>query len=499
MALQIRPSQKAVAPGMTGAISGAAGAAQGFMQAQDIYRRQENERLELDANMRRLMLAERNQELQLQRFFENQRRQQAKQDREVAGDEAAAKAFESMRGALGLGQAGKLPKSAGGNLPQAFDQDVANISGAVRSGGMSPAEGMQALKIVGTRYEAAIQKLNAEELSTTLMDEIARGDWNPEAVTGVQMDVDGDGDPDPISDTPALLIQALKEGVDPQMIGVLHERARQAYTDAKAKFEWRNGKGAEYDTKLKQMAGTLTPEGYAAATSIVDKWMRDQYPHTEQGMKEFDRDFNMATQGMMPLVDEKDGMKSYVPREQFLEAKHKLEAGADPEFQRIEDETALVSKVVGEFRPPSDITDPKEINSLWQQYLGRLREAKEALGVTPPANKGMMPSRAGALTGGAPRGTKPPPLTEQMYDAKNTKRDSSQKAIKEEHELVGPPAPEAEPSNYQDEPGFVGPKQGEEAPAPAATEAAKDSAPAKAPDNMTREQFMEWRKKQREK
>lgn len=421
MALQIRPVENQANAGLSGAVSGAAGGAAGFMEAQAFKQRQELERRQSDAAMRRLTMAERQQELALSRFFEQQKARQQRMDLVDRKQEAAGKAFDAMRAITGRPAPGSAQTA--GNLPMEFDAALDQIGQTVRAGGMTLTQAGEAMKLLGTRYEAAIQRVDADALAKSLADEIATGYWSASGALGLESDVDGDGQPDEIADTPALLLQALQDGVPAEQVRLMHQQAKQAIDFEKARIQERVKVAAESEAKVMQDM-TIGPVGRRLATERIAAWSRDEYPHTEEGRKLFDRDLNAAMGGLVPV--EKNGQRVYMTEAQRDEVAFGLERG-DP-LKMVDDRSTILSRFLGEFRDDPDLS-AEENEARFQQYQKRMDELSGALFGRPEPSPFMAVKdpRAQQNAPGTTT-TRPPPLTEQIQnpDAAGSETDTPQ-------------------------------------------------------------------------
>jgi len=399
--MQLRAIPGTVMPGLTGAISGAAGAAQGFLAAEEIHRKRQMQDEELQLAQRRMSLAEQRQEQVLERFMQQREMASQKAQREQTGQDAAGDAFGAMRRTLFGKQTPTDPKALG-DVPQEFEQAAGAIEEAIRSGGMSPSEGAQAYKLLGTQYDAAATKLQSNNVLRQIQDEVNRGDWDPANALGIEIDVDGDGQPDPISDTPSLLMQALHDGVDPEIVAAEHARAKRAIDGEKARMIRRESIAAEAEQMLGQLGNQLPPEAFTASMERLGAWRRDEYPPTSQGEADFKMDFQQAQLGNLPLQT-KGGVKVYVPRDQYLEAEHKLKGGGDPELERATDILKALSPLLGKFEDQSLDSDEKN-NKRFNQYMERASKMADWFGLTPKQRNETAPSRSSVLTSGKPAG-----------------------------------------------------------------------------------------------
>jgi hypothetical protein len=389
--LQIRPVEQNVAPGLTGALGGAAGAAQGFMAAEDVKRKRALQDQAAQADQRRLAIAERNQEIQLQRFFQQQQVQRDRQDRLDRKDAGASAGFDAMRTLMG--KAATPVTGSAAALPPEFDAELDAIAS---NPGMTMAQKMQALKLVGTRYEAAVTKLKRDDVAKKIMDEVAMGAWDPSNALGLEIDADGDGQPDPISETPALLLKALEEGDDPEFIERLHQNATRAMDQEKARIQRRVNVGAEVEQVLAAQGSMIPPEAHSAAVQAINRWMRDEYPQTEQGEKEFKMDFQAALAGTLPLVD-KNGVKVYVPHDKYMEAEHSLKAPPTPEetaMERRKAKAEIMGRFLGEFR---DDPESNDNDARWESYKKRMGELEAAMAGGGPAPQQVAPAAQAAV------------------------------------------------------------------------------------------------------
>lgn len=415
MALQIRPVENQVNAGLSGAIAGAAGAAGGFIEAQAFKQRQELQRQQSDAALRRIAMAEQRQELELSRFFEQQKARQQRMDLIDRKQQAVGRAFDALRAINGRPPAGSTQTA--GNLPMEFDAAMDELSLAVRDGGMTPAQAGQAMKLLGTRYEAALQKVDADALTKSLTDEIAGGYWSESGALGLESDVDGDGRPDDIADTPALLLQALQDGVPAEQVRLMHQQAKRAIDYEKARIQERVKVAAESEAKVMQDM-TIGPVGRRLATERIAAWARDEYPHTDEGRKLFDRDLNAAMGGLVPV--EKNGQRVYMTEAQRDEVAFGLER--DDPLKLIDDRSTILSRFLGEFRDDPDLSE-EENAARFKAYQQRMTELSGSLFGTsqpdprwavkdPRAQQGAPNAQAGTTS----RTTRPPPLTEQIQN-----------------------------------------------------------------------------------
>lgn len=399
-------------------LGGAGAAVGGFMQAEAFVeqrklrqRQAEMEQQGLDQRQQQLDLANRRQDAIAQRYLSEReaKANEARQDQQQRGD-----VFGVLKSLYGGGkQMGPQPADPMQSMPDEWAQEIDSLGQAFRSGTLTASQTSEALKLVAANKEATLRRVATQQLTDRLMKEIASGSWKPEAALGLQMDVDGDGQPDPISDTPQLLLRMLGEGkIDPAQVEAMHFAAKQAIDNEKARIITREKQALKAEMVLNQ-SQDVTPEGERLAIGRIAAWRRDEYPQTQQGLEQFMRDFNAAKTGLVPLKG-KSGQTYYVPEADAKEAELDLKPRSP--FAEIEEKSTVLSRFLGEYRDDPELSD-EENDKRWQRYRARMLEldgelfqgqkpaaqAEPEKASGPPPEKGMTrAARARQLMGGTP-------------------------------------------------------------------------------------------------
>jgi hypothetical protein len=400
-------------------LGGAGAAVGGFMQAEAFVeqrklrqRQAEMEQQALDQRGQQIELANRRQDAIAQRYLSEReaKANEARQEQQQRGD-----VFGVLKSLYGGGgpQMGPQPADPMASMPDEWAQEIDTIGQGFRDGTLTASQTSEALKLVAANKEATLRRVATQQLTDRLTKEIASGSWKPEAALGLQMDVDGDGQPDPISDTPQLLLRMLGEGkIDPAQVEAMHFAAKQAIDNEKARIVTREKQALKAEMVLNQ-SQDVTPEGERLAIGRIAAWRRDEYPQTQEGLEQFQRDFNAAKAGMVPLKG-KSGQTYYVSEAEAREAELDLKPRSP--FAEIEEKSTVLSRFLGEYKDDPELDDEAN-EKRWQMYRKRMIELDGELfrGQKPPeveANKppdapkpekGMTrAARARQLMGGTP-------------------------------------------------------------------------------------------------
>lgn len=415
--VQVRPVPRDASPLATG-LGGAGLAARGFQQM-DLEQKESLRLLE------QLKLAQDQHDLDVRDWLAQRADARREQDEKSRQRQDAGDLFKAL-GAMNGQESQELPPGiAGPPAPtQMFGPDTWKmqnqaIGEAVRSGALTIPQGLSALRLLGAQQQTALRRVASDELRRKIVNGIASGEWNPKNALGLELDLDGDGKPDPISETPQILLEMLDDPQrSPESVAALHDYVLKRIAAEKARIDTRERKAAEAD-QMRIEAQGITPEANRLAIETIGKWRRDEYEQTEQGLRDFKQDFEQALVGNVPIMLKKSGVKVYVSEAEAKRAE--IGEEVDPQFERVKATAGILDSFIGPMPKYDPEFDDEENERARQRYLQDFRELSEALGLTPPKEKGMMPSRAGVLTGGAqpqqsqqPTVTRPPPLTSQI-------------------------------------------------------------------------------------